>query len=160
MAGAAARLNAARGPRSRARDAQLWWALAAALPVWGGLALWYPVSDPAWPLALPGTFLLLVLVYPVLEELVFRGLLQGALLARPWGSRRWGPLSRANLLTALAFVALHTLYQPLGWALAVLAPALVFGYFRERHGTVLTPIVLHVVYNAGFFWLFGPWGAG
>ncbi|QKT04363.1 JDVT-CTERM system CAAX-type protease [Ectothiorhodospiraceae bacterium 2226] len=155
MAGSASGLSARRARGRAAADPLLWLALAAALPVWAVIAWWRPLADPAWPLALPATFALLVLVYPVVEELVFRGALQGALLSRAWGRRRWGPVSLANGLTTAAFVSLHLLYQPWAWALAVVAPSLVFGYFRERHGSVWTPIVLHVTYNAGFFWLFG-----
>ena len=91
----------------------------------------------------------LAVVQPVVEELVFRGALQGRLLERGW-TRRIGPVSHANLGTTVAFVALHFLAQPPAWAIAVAAPSLVFGHVRERFGSVLPAIVLHSIYNAGF----------
>jgi len=91
----------------------------------------------------------LAVVQPVVEELVFRGALQGHLLDRGW-TRRIGPISMANLGTTGAFVALHLIAQPLAWAIAVAAPSLVFGHLRERSGSVLPAIALHSIYNAGF----------
>ena len=35
-----------------------------------------------------------------------------------------------------------------GWAAAVIAPSLIFGYFRERHRQVCSAIILHAAYNA------------
>lgn len=118
------------------------------------LTLWLPGAEPGWPAERPWQFLALVLLYPVLEELVFRGWLQGALLGRGWGRRVAGPVSAANLAAALAFAAAHLLRSSPAWAAAVILPGLVFGCFRERHG-VGAAIVLHVFYNIGFFWLFG-----
>ncbi len=115
-----------------------------------------PVIEPFWPLRDPLPFLLLAFAYPVLEEIVFRGLLQGALYARPFGRKRLGPLSWANLLTSFAFTGFHFFYHPPLWAVAVIFPSLVFGYFRDKYQSLLPPIILHVFYNAGFYWLFKP----
>ncbi len=95
----------------------------------------------------------LVLLQPLLEELLFRGLLQGWLLAKPWGRRQFGGFTLANLLAALVFTALHFIAHPPLWAAGVLLPALLFGYFRDRHDSVLPAIALHVFYNAGYFLL-------
>jgi membrane protease YdiL (CAAX protease family) len=38
----------------------------------------------------------------------------------------------------------------------VFAPSLVFGYFRERYGSIAPGAVLHVFYNAGYFLLVAP----
>jgi hypothetical protein len=59
-------------------------------------------------------------------------------------------LSIANLVTTAAFVALHFTAQPPAWALAVAVPSLLFGHLRERFGSVLPPVALHSIYNAGF----------
>ena len=40
--------------------------------------------------------------------------------------------------------------QPPPWALAVPVPSLVFGHLRERFGSVLPAVFVHIVYNAGF----------
>ncbi len=97
-----------------------------------------------------------VLLYPVLEEIVFRGALQGWLLERP--SLKKKPIFRLisvpNLLASLAFTALHFVNQPPIWAALVFVPSLVFGWAREHSGGLLLPILLHIWYNAGFYVLF------
>lgn len=132
-------------------DAALALALLAALPVWVllgalvGPAMRVPVGWWAW--------LSLVAVQPLLEELVFRGVLQGLTLetlARQGRPLRWGPLTLANVLVSLAFVLLHLRAQPLAWALAVLGPSLLLGWLRERYASVWPCVLVHAVYNAGF----------
>jgi membrane protease YdiL (CAAX protease family) len=132
-------------------DAHLALALMLALPVWlalgwfAGSSLRLPVGAWAW--------VSLALVQPLLEELVFRGLLQGqalSLLARRGRALRLGPITLANALVTLAFVALHLRAQPLAWALAVAGPSLVFGHLRERFGSIWPAVLVHSVYNAGF----------
>lgn len=106
---------------------------------------------PGWPLARWPVLLLAVAVYPALEETVFRGGVQ------PWLADRlsaaWGPLTAANALTSIAFTGLHFLFHPPLWALGVLIPSLLFGFFRERHGGLFSPILLHAVYNASYYLL-------
>ncbi len=129
-----------------------------------GPACWlvlYVILQPAvhwgWPLQLPWQFLLPVLVYPVAEEIVFRGLIQ-ELLQEYLGSGRLGPLSVANLLTSCLFTAMHFIYHPPMWAALVFFPSLLFGFFKERTAALVAPIVLHGFYNAGFIWLFSAPG--
>lgn len=93
------------------------------------------------------------LFYPVLEEVVFRGLIQ-ELVQQTVSARAFGPLSVANLLTSLLFTGLHFLTHTPLWAALVFFPSLVFGYFKDRHRSLRAPILLHVCYNAGFLWLF------
>jgi len=95
-----------------------------------------------------------ILVYPLLEEIVFRGGLQGALLARPPLARRIAGISLANVLTSCAFAAAHLWSQPPIWAAAVIPPSLVFGHLRERFDHILPGFLLHAFYNAGFLILF------
>jgi hypothetical protein len=126
-------------------------AMLAAVPVWLVLLFWgnvhlrYPVGVLAW-----ASF---VVFQPVLEELVFRGILQGQALRltiRHGQPRRLGPVTLANVLVTLGFVALHLRAQPLAWALAVAGPSLVLGHLRERLASVWPAILVHAVYNAGF----------
>jgi uncharacterized protein len=126
-------------------------AMLLALPVWLALGLLFGphLRAPAGWLAWAS----LVLVQPLLEELVFRGLLQGQALA--WLQRggrpmRLGPLTLAHVLVTVAFVAMHLRAQPLAWALAVAVPSLVFGHLRERFGSAWPAVWLHAFYNAGF----------
>jgi len=129
-------------------------AMGAALLYWG--LLWVfssPTTHLAWPLNDPLRFLYPALLYPVVEEMLFRGLLQEAVQAhlKPW---KLEPLTHANLLTSLVFSALHFINHPPLWAAAVFLPSLLFGLVKERSGGLTAPIVLHVFYNSGYFWLF------
>jgi len=99
------------------------------------------------------TLMLLInvaLLYPLLEELAFRGLVQGWLLERVFFRKKWRGVTVANLFTSILFATAHLINQPLLWATGVFFPSLVFGYFRDRHQSVLTPFLLHAWYNAGF----------
>lgn len=132
-------------------DAHLVLALLLALPVWVALALWAGSSmrAPAGILA----WISLIAVQPVMEELVFRGLLQGQalqLMASNGQPRRLGPVTLANVLATSCFVALHLRAQPLAWALAVAAPSLVLGHLRERFSSVWPSVLAHAIYNTGF----------
>jgi membrane protease YdiL (CAAX protease family) len=138
-----------------ARDRQLGAAFGAA-PFFWLLLLWFrmPAPDLYWPWREPVLFLMPVVVYPVLEEMTFRGLLQPALHRYPSGGSIYGGMSLANWVTSLCFAASHLLWHT-GWqALAVVLPSLVFGYFRDRYGRITPSVALHVFYNAGFVWLF------
>lgn len=132
-------------------DPHLLLALLAALPVWLVLFVWAPpgmrVPQGVW------AWCSLVLVQPCLEEWVFRGLLQGeALRMTTWRGEpaRIGPITWANALVTLAFVALHLVAQPTAWALAVAVPSLVLGHLREQLHSVWPAVGVHAVYNAGF----------
>ena len=101
-----------------------------------------------WPLPA------LALLAPVVEEYLFRGLLQGALLQRPRLARRWFGISGANVLVSIAFAAAHLWSRPSTAAVAVLLPSLALGACRERYGILAPCMVLHAFWNAGFVWLF------
>jgi uncharacterized protein len=120
-------------------------AVLAAPPVWWALAPMVAGDRFDGPAAIFAATLL----YPTLEELSFRGLLQGWLLDRFEGWRRCFGISLPNLLTTLAFGVAHLATQPVAWAAAVVLPSLVFGCLRERYGSVLPPLALHVYYNTG-----------
>lgn len=112
-----------------------------------------PQTDLTWPLTDPQRFLQLALLYPILEEWVFRGFIQDLAHQhlRAW---RLGPLSHANILTSLLFTGLHFFYHPPLWAASVLAPSLLFGFFKDRTGKLTTPILLHVFFNSGYLLIF------
>ncbi len=109
-----------------------------------------PASRPEPADLLTQRFIVVALVYPVLEEIVFRGVLQGWLLKQGWGQRKWAGLSGANVVTSLFFMALHVVRRPGMLSVGVFIPSLVFGFFRERYGNLYAPIALHIFYNAGF----------
>ncbi len=136
------------------RDPVFLAAVAAAFLYWGLLAITSSTTtDPAWPLREPAQFLYPALLYPVIEEILFRGLIQDAVRdhLRPW---HLGWLTHANLVTSLLFTALHFFNHSPLWAASVFLPSLLFGLLRERSGGLAAPITLHVFYNSGYFWLF------
>ncbi len=129
---------------------------------------WYVLSwmTPIVPIHLvwshfyAGRMMVAILVYPVLEEIVFRGWMQGEMRRLQWGrARLLAGMTRANVLTSLIFTACHFLtHSPLA-ALSVLIPSLIFGYFRDRYDAdhirwLAAPIGLHIWYNLGYFLLF------
>ncbi|WP_018881442.1 JDVT-CTERM system glutamic-type intramembrane protease [Thioalkalivibrio sp. ALE30] len=134
-------------PDSRWRDPHLHLLLAATAVV--GLGLWVllppgyarPIVADHWHL------LAVLLLYPVVEEWLFRGLLQGELLRRPRFRERHLGVTRANLLTSAVFASLHLVHQPPLWALSILVPSLALGHFRERYGNLRWPIALHILFN-------------
>lgn len=147
-----------RTPAALSKDILFLVALLAGPACW--LVLYYLLTPDIywqWPLHRPGLFLMPALVYPVLEEIAFRGLLQ-ELVHEHVSHASIGPLSYANLLTSVVFTGLHFIYHPPLWAALVLFPSLVFGFFKDRTRALTAPIILHVFYNAGFLWLFSAPG--
>lgn len=136
------------------RDGHFLLAMLAGCVFWGALyAVTRPELRPSWPLAEPRAFVYPALLYPIVEELLFRGVIQDVLHRRWHG--RLGALTHANLATSVLFSALHFFGHPPLWAVAVFVPSLVFGYFKDRSGRLGAPVALHVFYNSGYFWLFG-----
>jgi membrane protease YdiL (CAAX protease family) len=136
------------------KDPLFYAALMAGLLFWLALyLLQQPVVQWDWPLLQPWQFLVPVVFYPLVEEMVFRGLLQ-ELVHEYISHHSLGLISVANLVTSVAFTAMHFIYHAPLWAALVFFPSLVFGFFKDRTGRLTTPILLHIFYNAGFLWLF------
>jgi len=100
-----------------------------------------------------------VVVAPLLEELVFRGLLQTALLNTLGPQRRWLIL----LLASILFASTHlgaAIWQSLA-ALTVLS--MVLGFLYERTGSLWPSILVHAGFNAWnvalVLWLIEPGAA-
>lgn len=88
-----------------------------------------------------------IVLYPVLEEVLFRGVIQGQLIQKNWAKQTFSGFSYANWLTSLLFVGLHLFYhQPL-WAISVILPSLLFGHFRDYYHSILPAIILHASFN-------------
>ena len=129
-----------------ARDREFWLALLAGPVFWIWRAGEMPELSITWT-----RLLWLALLVPVVEELAFRGGLQG-LLAERFPRRWWGQrLSLANLLTSLLFAAAHVGVVAHWSGLLVFIPSLAFGYFRDKYQRVMPAALLHGFYNAGFF---------
>ena len=136
------------------RDRLFWLALSAGPLYWLTHSLLIqPPANLSWPMRQPGTFILLILIYPVLEEIVFRQLMQHQLL-KPLLRYNYRGITAANLATSVLFATTHALLRSPDVGLAVFLPSLLFGFFRDRHQRLRSPIVLHVFYNWGYVWLF------
>ena len=136
------------------KRADFLFALALGPLLWGALGMWWPVGDISWPLRAPMQYLALSLIYPLLEEFVFRGGIQVELNARSWARWRWGPLRGSNFITSCIFALAHVVLRgDLALGL-VFFPSLVFGYFRDREDSWVPAFWLHSFYNAGFVLLF------
>jgi uncharacterized protein len=122
--------------------------LSLAPPVW--LLIWFtdllPLTAQDFT---PSQLLVLGLVFPVLEELAFRGLIQGYLLRLPQLARRRFGFTGANGVTSLLFAAAHLFHQSWPVSLLILLPSLIFGELRDRSGSTRPAIVMHVYYNLG-----------
>ena len=112
-------------------------------------------ADPWWLLHEGSAFVRLILFYPIVEELAFRGVIQEYLAGQMKRQYLGGLLSASNLVTSLLFTAIHFVHHPPLWAVAVVVPSLIFGYFRERFGSVIPAVVLHAFYNGVFFSFMG-----
>jgi uncharacterized protein len=85
-----------------------------------------------------GLLLMAGVVAPIVEEIVFRGLLYG------WLRSRWG-VSVGVAASALAFAVAH--------GIPMLMPALflqgaIFAWLYERSGSLWPPIIMHGVFNS------------
>ena len=80
--------------------------------------------------------LLGIVVIPFLEEVIFRGLLQSALVSRLGAGR-------GVILTALLFALLHGLAS----FVPVLALALLLGELRQRTGSLWASYAVHLFHN-------------
>lgn len=117
-----------------------------------GVAYHFGMATPLLQIS-PIQFLWLAFGSPVLEELAFRGYLQGELeKVLQWKKFQ---ISASNLLTSLAFCLLHYALYQMGWTLLVFFPSLVFGFFRDRYRSVQPAIAIHTAYNFAYFYLFG-----
>jgi len=141
--------------------AKLWGQFGLALlaaPVCCILSTWifhsFP-ADPWWLLRDGSAFGMLILFYPIVEELAFRGVIQGYLAGRMKRQYLGGLLSASNLVTSLLFIVIHFVHHPPLWAVAVVVPSLIFGYFREQFGSVIPAVLLHAFYNGVFFSFMG-----
>jgi membrane protease YdiL (CAAX protease family) len=129
--------------------------LAMGAGVWLVLPFLAVVQPLPWLRIFSLAFLVAVLWQPIVEELLFRGCLQGWLFTHEWGPRSFAGISIANLLTSGVFAGAHIATHSLLWALSTLFPSLLFGVLRDRFGSVLPPLALHIIYNAGYFLLTG-----
>lgn len=109
----------------------------------------------------------LVIIAPIYEELVFRGLLWSAIAEQYSGQLLSGqlfseqpfsePSSRgaliASIVTSLIFAGIHLQYGVYEISTIVVL-ALIFCYARFKSGSLLLPILLHIINNGAAMWLY------
>ncbi|MEC3980318.1 CPBP family intramembrane glutamic endopeptidase [Amycolatopsis sp. H20-H5] len=88
-------------------------------------------------------FLYLWLLGPICEEIIYRGLLWGAVERLQWGNEKWGRIA-AFLLSTAVFAASHL--EPLRTIL-LLVIAVPIGLARLVTGRLLTSVVAHQTNN-------------
>ena len=124
-----------------------------AVPVWiAALFGVYIELIPAPPFESIAAILTAVVMFPVLEELVFRGLLWDL-----WGifaRKKAGLIASVavkNCFISICFSLLHAInYGALG-AVLVFIPSLWLGWLRERSGSIKVCCLVHVLWNLGYF---------
>ena len=128
-------------------DYHLLIALIAPLLVWPWLPRWDYDYSQGWQFSAIALFTLA----PILEEIVFRGFLQGWLLHKDWFGKLSAGASRANWCTSIAFACAHLWQHALILVPGYFIVSLVLGHFRERYRGILVPVLLHAYYNLGLF---------
>jgi membrane protease YdiL (CAAX protease family) len=101
-----------------------------------------PTSTTGWLMVI----ILAVVGAPVVEELFFRGLLQGAF------TRRVGAIP-AIFITALMFSFAHIFNEGPLAPIILFPAALLLGYLRHRTGRLAAGMVAHATFNATMFLL-------
>jgi len=94
-------------------------------------------------------FLTFVVLYPAIEELVFRGFIQS--WVEGLVSRELSIFTAANIITSTLFALLHLVNHPPALAALTFFPSLIFGLAQDRYKTLAAPTILHCTYNAAYF---------
>lgn len=104
----------------------------------------------ATPSGVSGWLVLIVITVigaPLVEEVFFRGLIQGAF------TRRVGA-TPSIFITALLFVAAHVTGEGILSPIVLFPMALILGYLRQRTGRLAAGMVAHATFNATVLLLF------
>jgi uncharacterized protein len=95
-------------------------------------------SIPRTPMNIAAGFFAIAIAAPLVEELLFRGLLQNSLA-------RHMPIWGAIILSSLCFAAVHL--QPYAIP-GLMSLSIAFGYLYHRTGSLRMNILLHMANNA------------
>jgi len=137
-----------------------WLAIVAAV-VFYFVFIFFSVANilPVRSIELSYFFVISLIAFPIMEEVVFRGLIQESLqqLLTNYQLRKIVVyrLSSANLVCSVLFAASHLVSQPWTWALLMFFPSIIFGYFKDKYQSLKPAIILHIFYNMGFYFLLG-----
>ena len=138
----------------------LWCAVIGSLALWVGVSFVLGVGPSlSWVLDQIPLFLMLCVIGPALEEVVFRGYFFELIQRRQlsvWLDRLIIRVSVANLVTTFAFVLMHVFFRGIESGLMVVVPSLILGRIKEVYGGVWFCIIVHAFWNLGWFSLFPP----
>jgi len=115
----------------------------------------HKADDVYWLLSDMKSLFFLIFLYPIIEELTFRGVIQEYISQKTKQRRLFLNLSIANILTSILFVLMHFVHHEPIWAILTFFPSLIFGYFKERYAQIAPSIILHMFYNLCFFSFIG-----
>ena len=99
--------------------------------------------EEPWSPAYIATVIGVVLIAPLVEEVLYRGLLQRAL--RGFGIGPWP----AVIATSAAFALMHLGSADAHALAALFVLSLAFGWAYERTGRLIAPVLMHILFNAG-----------
>jgi membrane protease YdiL (CAAX protease family) len=146
--------------RSRNSHELIWGALIGALFLWGAASWYWDLKPsvswviPQWPM-----FFALCVASPILEEYVFRGFMYEVIDRRwpkVWPADASISINLAMAITTVLFVMAHMIArEPMVGAL-VLIPSIYLGLLRHRYGSIGVCMLIHALWNIGWFSLFPP----
>ena len=123
-------------------------ALLTALPAKTLIVLLSPHIKTHIDLSIHLIFFLLFISFS--EELFFRGFLIPVFSSFIKGN--FWLFSYSNIIVSVAFSISHIFLHNVFWSALVFFPSLIYGYFREKHGSILPSVILHFAYNLIYFY--------
>ena len=97
----------------------------------------------------------ILLIFPVLEEIVFRGLIQDYISIKLSTWDEYLGITSANWVTTLLFCLAHLVTRSFIVALLVIVPSLVLGSLRDKGFSIKALAAIHVYWNGGVYLLVG-----
>ncbi len=107
--------------------------------------------DLFWLFSDSNAFLSLIIFFPIVEELAFRGVIQEYIYNKISKHSLFLHITYANIMTSMLFVCMHFIHHEPIWAILTFIPSLLFGYFKERYEQIIPSIFLHMFYNLSYF---------
>lgn len=105
----------------------------------------YDSANPKWLLIVT-----MVIVAPIYEEVMFRGILWSAVREQFAGSKgAWV----ATISTSVLFSIIHLQYELYEMSVIFIL-AMLLGYARSRSGSLYVPILLHIINNGLAMWMY------
>lgn len=101
------------------------------------------------------TIIFQILFVALPEEFYFRGYMQGTLnsvFGRPLRFL-WVNIGWSILVTSVIFAFSHSVVHYAWWHFSIFFPALLFGWLREKTGSITAPVLFHAACNVVSSWI-------